>query len=180
MKILMIMGASGSGKSYLERKLTQLPNFKKVISFTTRESRSGEIDGNDYYFISKEKYLDLKNQGLIIQETHFANSIYGSFLSEYIDDKINTLCVVPLEGLKLKEKMEKLYNAEIKVIYYDISKNQLIENMKKRGDSIEMIEERMKKDNLKEEFKISKLHADLIIKDHDLNESLIDKVKKLF
>ena len=54
--IIVLLGASGSGKSTIERELATHHGFKKVISYTTRPIRNGEENGKDYYFTNNETF----------------------------------------------------------------------------------------------------------------------------
>ena len=56
-RILVVLSSpSGVGKTTLTKKLQQkYNNFKISVSHTTRKPRSNEIDGVDYYFVSKKK-----------------------------------------------------------------------------------------------------------------------------
>lgn len=50
--VIVIMGKSLSGKSYLQKELVK-QGFPKMITATTRPKRQGEINGQDYYFVDK-------------------------------------------------------------------------------------------------------------------------------
>ena len=50
--VIVIMGKSLSGKSYLQKELVK-QGFPKMITATTRPKRQGEVDGQDYYFVDK-------------------------------------------------------------------------------------------------------------------------------
>ena len=57
---LALSSPSGAGKTTITKKLSQkYPNIKVSISHTTRKPRSNEIDGVDYYFVSKNDFEDL-------------------------------------------------------------------------------------------------------------------------
>jgi guanylate kinase len=172
----MIMGTSGSGKSYLEKRLCQDQNYNKIVSFTTRSIRDGEVDGKDYIFISKEEYEKLENEGKVAQRTHFTGNIYGSLYSSYLEDKINTLCVTPTEGKRLSEDLIKM-GWKVKFVYFNISRDKIISNMKQRGDSDEFISKRLGNDDLSEQYAKSGIVADLVVVDADLDDKLHERVK---
>ena len=54
-QMVALLGKNGAGKSYLANKLYYL-GFKRNVGYTTRPIREGEIDGIDYFFITKEKF----------------------------------------------------------------------------------------------------------------------------
>ena len=52
--MILILGKNGAGKSYLLDHLAK-KGFCKVVGYTTRPMRNGEVDGSDYFFLTKEK-----------------------------------------------------------------------------------------------------------------------------
>ena len=77
-KIYYIFGKSSSGKDTIYRRLLdQYPDrFKSVVLYTTRPKREGEEDGVTYNYITEEKYTELREQGLIIEERSY-NTVHG-------------------------------------------------------------------------------------------------------
>lgn len=57
--IVILVGKSGCGKTYLQEKLLESGKFRKTVSHTTREPRVGEIEGHDYYFVYKHEFIDM-------------------------------------------------------------------------------------------------------------------------
>lgn len=74
--IVTITGPSGSGKSTLEGKLVGC-GFSKVISTTTRVPREGEVDGIDYYFVSREKFEELVFNDGLVEMVSFKGNFYA-------------------------------------------------------------------------------------------------------
>ena len=52
--IIVLLGASGSGKSTIEQELATHHGFKKIVSYTTRKPRDGEENGKDYWFTDND------------------------------------------------------------------------------------------------------------------------------
>ena len=60
-KIIIISSPSGAGKTTLcKMLLKKIKNIILSISYTSRSKRLNEVDGKDYYFVSKEKFSKLK------------------------------------------------------------------------------------------------------------------------
>lgn len=60
--LVLFSGPSGVGKdTVLDIILSKDEKLQRSISLTTREKRSGETDGEDYYFITKEEFSDRKS-----------------------------------------------------------------------------------------------------------------------
>ena len=65
--IFIISAPSGCGKTSLVRELCQTYSFlEQTVSYTTRTIRSGEVDGLDYHFISKDEFIDNKKNDKFI------------------------------------------------------------------------------------------------------------------
>jgi hypothetical protein len=66
--IFLISGPSGSGKTSLTLALLQrIQTLKKIVTFTTRMPRNGEVDGIDYHFVSVDRFRELEHSGYFIE-----------------------------------------------------------------------------------------------------------------
>ncbi len=86
-KIFLLMGKSTSGKDTIYRNLIQNEDLglKKVVLYTTRPMRDGEVDGVQYFFKNEKEYLELKEAKKIIEErTYYTN--YGEWRYFTADD----------------------------------------------------------------------------------------------
>ena len=62
--LLVISGPSGAGKGTVCKELLERnPEFKLSVSATTRAPREGEVDGESYFFLTKEKFSEMIGQG---------------------------------------------------------------------------------------------------------------------
>ncbi len=78
-RLLVITGPSGVGKGTLiERLLGLHPDIHYSISVTTRPPRPGEQDGVNYYFRTKEEFLELQESGGLLEWAEYANNYYGT------------------------------------------------------------------------------------------------------
>ena len=77
--IVIISSPSGAGKTTICKKLTKkLKSIDLSISYTTRSKRKNEINGKDYFFVSREKFLKLKKKNYFIETAKVFNNYYGS------------------------------------------------------------------------------------------------------
>ncbi|WP_104628985.1 guanylate kinase [Helicobacter bizzozeronii] len=80
-QILVLAGPSGAGKSTLIKHLLQnLPNVHFSISTTTRTQREGEIEGQHYYFVSQESFLEGIQNGQFLEWARVYDDYYGTSL----------------------------------------------------------------------------------------------------
>jgi guanylate kinase len=91
-KVVALMGKSGAGKDTVLNAIMRLGDtekYHKIVSCTTRPPREGEVEGDDYYFISEEKFTLEMYKGNFIEATDFNNWFYGALVSSLNPDKIN-------------------------------------------------------------------------------------------
>jgi guanylate kinase len=82
-KVIVITGPSGVGKGTLiERLLERVPELELSISGTTREPRSGEIDGRDYHFLSPEEFRRRLEAGDFLEHASYSGNHYGTLRQE--------------------------------------------------------------------------------------------------
>lgn len=81
-KLFIISAPSGAGKTSVAegvvKILQKLMPIEKVITFTTRKIRPGEISEKDYHFISIKEFLTLKKDGGFLETTEYNGNYYGS------------------------------------------------------------------------------------------------------
>ena len=78
-KLFVISGSSGVGKgTVLKEFLARHPEFKLSISCTTRPIRPGEIDGVNYFYITKEEFKQGIESGDFLEWAEFSDNYYGT------------------------------------------------------------------------------------------------------
>ncbi len=89
-KLIVITGPSGVGKGTLLQILADRHPGKILfsISVTTRKPRSGEVEGRDYFFWSRQKFEEQLQQGAFLEWAEYAGNLYGTprqAIEEWID-----------------------------------------------------------------------------------------------
>jgi len=83
--ILILSGPSGSGKSSIYKAaLGGIGGIEFSVSCTTRQPRPGEIDGRDYYFITREKFDSLVAENAFAEHAEVHGNCYGTLKSELL------------------------------------------------------------------------------------------------
>lgn len=110
--IIVLLGASGSGKSTIENELATHHGFEKIISYTTRKPRDGEVNGRDYYFTNNETFKEMLSDGLFAEYDEYSqNRLYGSLKSDYVNgNKVAVLTPNGLRQLKRSCPDDKIYS----------------------------------------------------------------------
>lgn len=101
--IIVLLGASGAGKSTIELALRENFGYEKIISYTTRPQRTGEKNGRDYHFIPYDVFQEALDRGLFAEYDEYSqHRFYGTLKSDY--KKGNKVVVLTPNGLRqLKE-----------------------------------------------------------------------------
>lgn len=109
-KLFVISGSSGVGKgTVIEGFLKRNPNFSLSISYTTREKREGEVHGINYFYVSKEEFLQGIKNDEFLEWAEFSGNYYGtkkSFVKECLENNKDLILEIETQGaLQIKEKM---------------------------------------------------------------------------
>ncbi|MEG2172169.1 MAG: guanylate kinase [Desulfovibrionaceae bacterium] len=84
--VLVVCAASGTGKTTLvKRLLEEFPCFAYSISCTTRAPRVGEVEGKDYYFLSREDFCQRRDRGYFAEWAEVYGNLYGTPLSSTLE-----------------------------------------------------------------------------------------------
>ena len=109
--IICLLGASGSGKSTLEDEISTRYGYKKIVSYTTRRPRVGEVLDVDYHFINNIQFEKMILQGLFAEHDEYSQKrMYGTAKEDYQDgNKIVVLTPNGLRQLKKNCPNEKIF-----------------------------------------------------------------------
>jgi guanylate kinase len=170
--IIIISAPSGGGKTTLiSYILKELPFIKVVPTCTTRKKRKGEINGVDYIFLSEEEFKKKIENDEFLEYAIVHGRYYGT-LKEVVFKELNqgydVVLVIDVQGMKsVKEELQgKVDITTIFIIPPSI--DELINRLKKRGESEEEIKRRLK--SMERELPQWKYYDYIIIND-DLNEA---------
>lgn len=169
--ILIISGPSGCGKSSLLKKFYEnFSNYYFSISTTTRQPRVGEVDGVDYFFVTKEEFeSDIEND-YFLEYAQVHNNYYGTSLkpiTKALSESKLVIFDIDVQGHDLVRK--KLNDITTSVFITTPSLKELENRLYKRAtDSEEIIQNRLK--NAKIEIHSLDTYDYLILND-DLEEA---------
>ena len=164
--IVVISAPAGSGKTTLCKRLLQSsPSFISSVSFTTRPPRKQEIEGVDYYFVSREDFERLIEKDAFVEWAEVHGDLYGTskqFLEKNVEaDKEVVLEVDVKGGKKIKER----YPPATLVFILPPSWQELKKRLHRRGtEGEESIKERLA--TAKEELKYFPYYDYFLINDN--------------
>lgn len=129
-RLIVLSAPSGSGKTTIARAIMQkFPAIVFSISATTRQQRSGEQHGKDYYFLSREEFERRIKGGHLVEWEEIYGDLYGTLKSEV--DKALTAGSVMLFDVDVKGALSiKQHYAQALLIFI-------------RPPSVESLEQRL-------------------------------------
>ncbi len=172
--IMIISAPSGAGKTTLCRELRhRFPAMRESISYTTRLPRPGEVDGEDYCFVSREEFQAMVAEDAFAEWAEVHGNLYGTALKtleEARKNGIDLLLDIDCQGAKaLKQRFE----GGVYVFILPPSMEELRRRLEGRSsDAREVIERRIKRAS--DEIKEARWYDYIIINDRvqDASEEL--------
>lgn len=106
--LVVVSGFSGAGKGTLMKELLKrYDNYALSVSATTRQPREGEKDGEDYFFVSREYFQQMIEDGRLVEYAQYVNHYYGT-PRDYVEKKMaegkDVILEIEIQGaLKVKK-----------------------------------------------------------------------------
>ncbi len=176
--LVVLSGPSGVGKGTVRKALfkTEKQKFTFSVSMTTREKRPGEVEGKDYYFVSREYFEKKIQEGGFLEYTYFCGNYYGTPLDK-VEEALNSgkELILEIEVNGCRQVKEKMMDA-VTIFIVPPTKETLYERLKKRGtESQYQIEERIKKAN--SEFGLAYQYDYIVV--NDTVDNAADRIKAI-
>lgn len=112
--LIVFSGVSGVGKGTILSKLMPMEDLQLAysVSMTTRAPREGEVDGVNYFFVSKKRFLEAVKKGELLEHARFVGNDYGTpkaYVQQMREEGKNVLLEIEINGAK--QVMEKCPDA---------------------------------------------------------------------
>ncbi len=135
--MLVLIGASASGKTELAKRLIANHGFVKTITYTTRPKRAREVDGVDYHFIADDAFLAKQSEGQFLETTEYHGYRYGTAFNDALPHRV---VIVDIDGANaILDAMPE----GVVVVYVDTDKAVRKRRMLSRGDAEADVESRL-------------------------------------
>lgn len=144
--LIVYTGASGVGKGTIMKKLLAAnPNLRLSVSATSRPPREGELDGREYYFVSRERFDEMIAEGGFLEHAEYVGNKYGTPkapVMQMLDEGLDVILEIEVKGfLQVKEA----YPACVTIFIAPPSFEELEARLRGRGtETEEVIAERLK------------------------------------
>lgn len=173
--LVVISGPSGVGKGTVRKALFRREghNLEFSVSMTTRSPREGEVDGKDYYFVTKEQFKEEIKKGNLLEHAKFVNNYYGTpkdKVMEQLEEGKEVVLEIEVQGaLQVKAKMADA----VYIFIAPPSWEALEKRLTSRGtETSDIIMERLTK--AKNEIMLASSYDYIVINDEI--ENAVDKV----
>jgi len=108
-RLIVVSGPSGAGKSTLiKAALASIPKLAYSVSATTREPRPGEVNGQDYIFLDREKFEEWIEAGYFLEWAEYSGNLYGTpehRVNELLESGSSVILEIELQGArKVRER----------------------------------------------------------------------------
>ena len=135
--MIVLAGASASGKTEVAKELAKKYGITKVITTTTRDMRVNEVNGRDYFFVTKEEFERMLQDDRFVEHTVFNENLYGSTKDQISPNK----CVV-IDPAGLRAYIA-LNDRSIVTFFLDSTEETRYARMLARGDQEEKAKKRI-------------------------------------
>lgn len=176
-KLIVISGSSGVGKgTVIKSFLEKNKDFKLSVSCTTRQKREGEVHGVNYYYLTKEEFVEAINKGEFLEWAEFSGNYYGTnkkFVEQGMSNGENLILEIDTQGaMQVKEKIKH----SVLIFILPPSKEELEKRLRGRGtESEEAIQKRL---SVVEEEMAKVEYFDYTVI-NDTIENAVDKIEKI-
>lgn len=135
--MIVLIGASASGKTEIAKNLVTHFNYQKCITTTTRAMRPLERDGIDYHFISKAEFIRLKQRDAFLEVTEYNGNFYGLQKKDAVQ---NGVVIVDPNGANVLIQTMK---DDAFIVLVQADEHIRRERMMARGDLVNQINRRL-------------------------------------
>lgn len=169
--MLILVGASASGKTEIAKELLKSFNISKVVTHTTRPKRINETNDIDYHFVNKDTFLSLLNKNKFVEHSLYNGNYYGCSKDEIGDNKV---VILDPNGLKAFNRLNDKRIVSVLILTDEKTRYQ---RMISRGDSLENVKKRIENDRTSFDMKnIDKV--DFVVKNE--NKSIKEIAKEIY
>jgi len=177
--LIVISGPSGSGKGTVVKALKELmPTIGVSVSATTRAPREGETDGVEYFFVSRESFEKMIEDGEILEYTTYCGNYYGTPGREakrITDEGRDLILEIEVDGAA---QVKKKFPEAVTVMLIPPSLSVLEERLRGRGtESDDVIKSRL--DRACEEIKQAYDYDYVVVNEDGGVESCAKQIKRI-
>jgi guanylate kinase len=163
--LVVISAPSGTGKTTLTHMLLkEFPNMEFSVSYTTRPPRPGEVNGKDYFFVDRETFERMIEEGDFLEWAEVYGNLYGTSKSQVLkalNEGKDIILDIDTQGAL---QVKKNFPEAVLIFVLPPSLSELERRLRRRGtDDEETIERRLRV--AREEIKRAPLYDYIVVND---------------
>jgi guanylate kinase len=143
--LIVLSAPSGAGKTSICREILRMfPDVRFSVSSTTRPPRPGEVEGKDYFFISKEEFRERIDRGEFIEWVENYGQLYGTSkktMDAFLESGHDLILDIEPRGAKA---IREHYPRGVFILILPPSLAELKSRLAKRGESAAIMECRLR------------------------------------
>lgn len=175
--LFIVSAPSGAGKTTICKKIVDvMDNVRTSVSYTTRRPRQGEVEGEDYSFVSEKKFRVMIQKGEFVEWAEVHGNLYGTSrrrLEKMINDGFDVILDIDTQGA---QQIKKTYGSGVFIFILPPSITELRERLEKRkSNTKEDMERRLRRAS--EEIRAYKMYDYVIV--NDLLKSSLGKFEAI-
>lgn len=172
--LVILSGVAGAGKDTIKKELIKrIENVESLPSFTSRPMRKGDVEGETYNFVSKEKFEEMIKDGEFYEYDVHHNNYYGTS-RKLLNEKIKSGKIIVKDiDVNGTEHLKDLLNTDTKVItiFLRVPKEELERRLQERVDQPSPAEIRLRLSRF--EYEESRINLyDYVIRNNDLEKTV--------
>ena len=174
--LAVISGPSGVGKGTIVAELMKKNKRTALsVSCTTRAPREGEADGISYFFISKQTFLKMVDEGGFLEYSEHFDNFYGT-PRFFVEEKLKTHDVILEIEVDGALNVKKVYPQAVLIMVAPPSRDELVRRLKGRGtEDEEVILKRL----ARADYELSKSEQyDYLVINDDLDQA-VEKISEI-
>lgn len=141
--LIIISSPSGGGKGTLIKEiLKNLPDIGYSVSYTTRPSRAGEIDGRDYFFVTVAEFERLIETGEFLEYAEVHGNFYGTSVRQILAETTagrDVILEIDVQGAEnVREKIPEAVNIFILPPSFEVLRQRLVARKTEKREDLEL------------------------------------------
>jgi len=143
--LYVVSSPSGGGKGTLIRRVLEVvPDLSYSVSYTTRAPRNGEVDGREYFFVNRQRFEEMINEGAFLEWANVHGNLYGTAKRQVISETNAGVDIVLEVDVQGAASVRKLGLDSVSIFILPPSRETLRQRLIARGsDSAEELAVRL-------------------------------------
>lgn len=175
-KVIVITGASGTGKTTISRYLEEKYQIPHVVTHTTRLPRAGEVDGVDYYFETNDSF----DQNHFLEQVEYSGNRYGSSEEGLAKAWQKSDLVSIVLDTKGAIAYHQRYGKRAVILFMKVDKDAIADRLRLRGDEFRRLQQRLTSEENVRDYQIPKElienHYEIVNKDIKKTKECVDQI----